>query len=191
MARWPGGAWNAGPYIHMRISPYINVWIYVCTYYIYIYIYIYILYMHDSLRAIRGKLITFRFNILIQSITHLLIDPMCFPLLNWKIFRSWSQLMLMLEWHASAVARSHAPLFLDCKWHGVKQSDSLVIDALNKCCEPTEDAMPTRLMTQTQKHWIGQSQLVAVTCHSKCKLSKWGKHPAQCHTIELSEWNHS
>ena len=97
----------------------------------------------------------------------------------------------MLEWHASAVARSHAPLFLDCKWHGVKQSDSLVINALNKCCEPTGNAMPARLMTQTQKHWIGQSQLVAITCHSKWQLSKWGKYPAQCHTIELSKWYHS
>ena len=94
----------------------------------------------------------------------------------------------MLEWHASAVARSHAPLFLDCKWHGVKQSDSLDINALNKCCEPTGNAMPARLMTQTQKHWKGQSQLVAITCHSKWKLSKWGKYPTQCHTIELSEW---
>ena len=97
----------------------------------------------------------------------------------------------MLEWHASAVARSHAPRFLDCKWHGVKQSDSLVINALNKCCEPTGNVMPARLMTQTQKHWIGQSQLVAITCHSKWQLSKWGKYPAQCHTIELSEWYHS
>ena len=47
MARWPGGGWNAGPYIHMRISPYINVWIYACSYYIYIYVCIYIyMYVH-------------------------------------------------------------------------------------------------------------------------------------------------